>query len=113
MIKGITYERIEIAESKLSGYLLNKNHSIGSHKAIYFEKLGYNINNWKILRDALIEHINSADNSEIIENQFGVKIVVINRIKSIIGKHPIIKSVWFIENNEKILKFVTAYPEKK
>lgn len=57
MIKGIKFEEIEISESKLIGYLLNKNHSVGAHKAIYFEKLGYDVNNWQNLRDSLVEHI--------------------------------------------------------
>lgn len=112
MIKEITYNKIEISESKLIDYLLNKNHSVGAHKAIYFEKLGYDVNNWQILRESLLEHLETSENVDILENQFGVKIVIINKLKCINGKEPEIKSVWFIENKEIILKFVTAYPEK-
>ncbi len=108
----INYDRIEIPENKLVGYLLNKNHSVGVHKAKYFESLGYNSENWQILRDALFEHVETAENIDFVENQFGMKVVIINNLNGHNNRVAKIKSIWFIENNENILKFVTAYPEK-
>lgn len=112
MNKYVKYDRIEISESKLVGYLLNKNHSVGAHKAVFFESLGYDVENWHNLKDALLVHVETAENIDFIENQFGKKVVIINDLLCKNDKNPKIKSVWFIENNENILNFVTAYPEK-
>ncbi len=106
------FEDIEIPDNKLSGYLLNRNHSVGGHKARYFESLGFDIHNSGLLKDALIKHLNDATEIDSSENQYGTKIIVKGEILGLNGNYSKIKSVWFIENKENILKFVTAYPNK-
>lgn len=108
----LTYDEIDISERKLVGYILNKSHIDGVNKARFFEKFGFITENWKDLKNALIKHIEYPDNIEIIHTPFGEKYVVSGTISGIDGRKPKIKSIWFIENNEKILKFVTAYPVK-
>jgi len=106
------FEKIEIPDNKLSGYLLNRNHSVGGHKAKYFESLGFDISNSSLLRDALIKHLNDAVDIDYSENQYGTKVIINGEILGLNGNFSKIKSVWFIENKENILKFVTAYPNK-
>ena len=60
----------------------------------------------------MIKHLNDAEYIDSTENQYGTKIIVKGEIFGLNGNYSKIKSVWFIENKEKILKFVTAYPNK-
>jgi hypothetical protein len=111
-MEKLEYDKIEISERKLVGYILNKSHIDGVHKARFFEKFGFYSENWIDLKNAFIKHIENRDNLEIIINSYGKKYIISGVIDGLDGRKPKIKSIWFIENNEKILKFVTAYPIK-
>lgn len=69
----LLFETIEISENKLSGYLLNRNHSVGTHKAKYFESLGFTLETSNLLKEALIKHLKDAKEIEYIENPYGIK----------------------------------------
>lgn len=111
-MEKIEYDEIDISEKKIVGYILNNSHIDGVHKARFFEKFGFYSENWIDLKNALIKHVENPENIEIIQTPYGEKYVVLGEINGIDGRKPKIKSIWFIENNEKILKFVTAYPHK-
>ena len=52
---------IQIPDEKLISYLLSPTHRIGNHKAEFFERLGFNRENWKELKTNIRE---LAENNE-------------------------------------------------
>ncbi len=106
--------QIEISESKLKNYLLNENHIDGLHKAKFFRSFGFTIENWQEFKNSLLEHLKqNYKNSILTHSPYGEKYIVTGVLEGIDGRKPTIKSVWFVENDKKILKFVTAYPTKR
>ena len=107
----IPYNELAIvSKEKILNYILNEYHSDGMHKAKYFKSFGFSSENWTILVDALIDHCNVNEVSGTKENEFGVKYIVEGTLKTPDNRNPEIKTIWFIENNEKNPKFITAYP---
>ncbi|MEO8513064.1 MAG: DUF6883 domain-containing protein [Ignavibacteria bacterium] len=111
-MENLKYDEIEISENKLVGYILNSSHIDGVHKAKFFEKFGFTPTNWIELQKALKTHVEKRENLEVDTNAYGKKYIIFGTIDALDGRRPKIRSVWFIENKEKILKFVTAYPIK-
>ena len=106
--------QIEISESKIKNYLLNENHIDGLHKARFFRSFGFTSENWEDLKNKIGKHFSqNYENHELVYSPFGRKYIITGILEGNDGRKPIIKSVWFVENDKKILKFVTAYPSKK
>lgn len=106
--------QIDVSEDKIKNYLLNENHIDGLHKAKFFKSFGFTGDNWGDLKDKICKHYSqNYKNHELVYSPFGKKYIITGILEGIDGRRPIIKSVWFVENDKKILKFVTAYPSKK
>jgi hypothetical protein len=43
-------DKAYIAQSKIEDYLLSPSHSVGTFKHVVFSALGYNRQNWRVLR---------------------------------------------------------------
>lgn len=48
-------ERAQVPTEKVRGYLLSPSHPVGRFKARFFESLGYTLDNWEALSEALRE----------------------------------------------------------
>jgi hypothetical protein len=59
---------------------------------------------------ALYEHATVHEIREIEQTPFGNRYVVEGRITSPDGRTPMIRSIWFVESGDVILRLVTAYP---
>ena len=70
-MKLIEQFEIEIREEKLLSYLLSPTHRIGNHKAEFFERFGFNQNNWKELLTAIKTIVENHDAQLHKENRFG------------------------------------------
>ncbi len=101
---------IEVTPEKLTEYLLNTSHPDGMSKAFFFNQLGYSINNWLDFSDNLMQMCYLYDISKIEQTIFGTKYIVEGWIKSPDNRNPLIRTVWFVSNNENTAKLVTAYP---
>lgn len=102
-------ERIYVSIDKLNDYLLSNTHPIGKWKARFFNSLGFDKSNVELLKKALISIAQSSEISESITTAYGVKYIIdgaIHTPKKVIK----LRTVWVIEKEEKIPKFVTAYP---
>ncbi len=99
-----------VPEEKIAGYLLSESHPVGKAKARYFRKIGYNENNVAQLRDDLFKIAVTNAVSEEVSTLFGIKYVVNGAVVSPNGTRARLRTVWIIEIEEDLPRFVTAYP---
>jgi len=95
-------EEAHIDQSKLTEYLLNRNHPDAKGKSAFF--VGRYGNDWKQLRDDLLEHAaGSVIRKE--ETRHGTTYVVEETLSG-----ALVRSIWMIRTGESFPRLVTAYP---
>ncbi|HNQ95765.1 MAG: hypothetical protein JNJ96_03500 [Anaerolineales bacterium] len=95
---------------KITEYLLSETHAVGNPKARYFRSYGFDNENAGDLVQGLIA---IAQNSPVENSQksvFGVKYVLDGELETPNGVMIWVRTIWIIENNTEIPRFVTAYP---
>lgn len=60
-----------VEEQKVVDYLLASRHPAGRAKAAVFQRFGFDVENWTMLRDALVYHARTAKMMSVTENEFG------------------------------------------
>ena len=106
------YDKATIDDRKFLGYSLNKNHPIGKHKAIAYEHgLGFNQSNYHLLKQQIIEKVNSGKAKLIkIENgSYGTKYSYELPITGPNGKTKIVVVVYQIDKGGTIPRIITNY----
>ena len=105
-------ERAVVDEAKVRDYLLSKEHPVGSAKARFFAHLGFEHENWTVLRNELYGFaIREARLGGT--TRFGQKYVVTDTIQAPTGVTAPLIVVWIVLNGEDFPRFVTAYPGEK
>ena len=104
------YEKANVPRSKVIDYLLSFNHPDGRSKARFFTGFGFSIESWETLAQALIYHAAEHDVIKVEASPFGTRYVIEGAISAPDGRAPHIRTIWFIEQGERIPRFVTAYP---
>lgn len=89
-----------VAEEKVVDYLLSDAHRDGRHKAMFFKRFGFTIQAWEGLASALREHAVEHDITRVEVSPYGHRYVIEGSIRSPDGRHPFIRSIWFIEAGE-------------
>lgn len=97
---------------KITEYLLSASHRDGASKARFFASLGFDVDDWRVLADALLQHGREREVVLEIANPFGRKFVVRCEIGCPNGRNPCIDSVWIAED-EAPPRLVTAYPHER
>ncbi|TPV33547.1 DUF6883 domain-containing protein [Pantoea anthophila] len=98
-------------DSKLTNYLLAKDHPVGGSKAEWFDKaLGFNQGNSSDLAKQIVFEPSKA--VKTAETQHGVKYDQVISITGANGRTIDVKFGW-IKNNDGIVRLVTAIPAKK
>lgn len=90
-------------------YLLSPEHTVGSAKAKFFGRLGFEHQDWPILRTELARFVHE-DATLGDRTAFGQKYVVAGTINGPAGREAQVVVVWIILNGEQFPRFVTAYP---
>ncbi len=105
----LTRHELYIDPIKLSGYLLDINHTDGGSKAGLLMSFGFSIEDIYKLNEAILQH---ADNAEagLLQNPFGDKFIVERNMHTPTGKSLMIRSIWIRKKQEEIIRFVTLYP---
>ena len=101
-----------ISAGKVTGYLLSPTHRDGRHKAAFFTASGFALEAWQELASALRKHAADHEVSKVESTPFGTRYVIEGTMETPLGRSPSIRSVWFLETNQEIPRFVTAYPLK-
>jgi hypothetical protein len=89
--------------------LLSPTHPGGNSKARFFARFGFSADKPNILMEALRKHAYN-DYAKREETYFGTRYVIEAPLLAPDNRKPLIRTVWFIENDEKMPLFVTAYP---
>jgi len=100
---------LEISNNKIDKYLLNPNHPDGQAKADFYIANGIDIKNTAHFENLLKQQATENDIIQKIATPYGTKYIFESAIAFPNGKSHVIRSVWISAENEKILKFVTAY----
>ncbi len=104
------HEDAMVPEEKLTGYLLSSSHPDGKHKAVFFTAIGFASADWQSLQRVLLQHVVEHDVVKVETTKFGLRYVVEGIISAPDGRSPLLRTVWFIRNDEGFPRFVTAYP---
>jgi Domain of unknown function (DUF6883) len=109
-MKVPNFQSAAVPSAKITDYLLSETHADGKHKAAFFESFGFTQSRWQELQRALRQHIADHDVAKVEPSPFGMRYVVEGIMKTPDGRSPLVRSVWFIDNDEETPRFVTAYP---
>lgn len=102
-------DQFVIDEAKIRDYLLSPEHRVGSGKAKCFARLGFEQQDWPVLRSELARFVH--EDAELGEKtKFGQKYVVAGTIHGPAGRDAQIVVVWIVLDGEQFPRFVTAYP---
>lgn len=99
-----------IESPKIQDYLLNTEHPVGGSKANYFMAFGFTLEQWEILRDALLNHVHTAQIIEIRQKKHGISYAMEGKLATPDERDPTIISVWQIDTGQDEPRFITAYP---
>lgn len=112
-MKLSNYENVVIPEAKIAAYLLSHSHRDGRSKAKFFTMIGFAIEEWQKLAQALRQHAADNEIEKIESSPFGMRYIVEGKIIAPNGRMPMIRSIWFIADGETVPRFATAYPLKR
>ena len=102
-----------VPTAKMAGYLLSKTHPDGRHKARFFQAYGFSLDDWQSIEHAVRQHISDHEVAKVEPSPLGTRYVVEGIIAAPDGRSPLIRTVWFVRNEEDIPQFVTAYPLRR
>lgn len=96
---------------KITDYLLSPVHPYGRAKAQFFNRFGFSLSAWEVLREALQRHAQGGKVVKVEKTAFGTKYVIEGPLPTPDGRYPAICAVWFL--TKKAPHFVTAYSIKE
>ncbi len=103
-------ERAQIAERKLTEYLLSGSHPEGRAKARFFGRHGF----WRArpdsLREALQRIARTGRVRETFGSPYGTNYVVTGEILAPAGSVMRLRTVWLIPTGSVVPQLITAYP---
>jgi hypothetical protein len=102
-----------VERQKIVGYLLNLSHRYGATKARLFIALGFNVDAWNILADALREHGRTHNVIASQQTGYGARYVVEGDLITPSGAHVFVRSVWQFDHGSVAPRLITAYPVRK
>jgi hypothetical protein len=102
--------RAIIEREKITDYLLATGHPAGRAKAAFFQRFGFAVTTWQVLRGALVEHARSAPVVSSADTPFGRKYILEGSLSAPDGRKPRVRAIWFVRAGDAAPRFVTAYP---
>src|SRR5260370_28970641 len=106
-------DAVIIAKEKITDYLLNPLHPDGAPKAVFFAAHGFTAENWQILAEAFGRLAANAEQAQQVISRHGQKYVVDGPLATPVGRMPIVRTVWIIDQGGDTPRLVTAYPHKE
>ena len=103
-------ERAHIEPAKVRDYLLSPVHPVGRFKAVVFEALGYNAEDWERLRDDLLVLARTTEAVPGQASAFGQKYEVSGNLRGPNGREAKFTCVWLAPANDRLPRFITAFP---
>ena len=103
-------DNLIVEHDKITGYLLNLDHRYGATKARFFIALGFSVDEWSTLADALREHGRTHDVAASRETGFGPRYAVEGELATPSGAQAFIRAVWQFDKGSVAPRLITAYP---
>ncbi|MFT8245619.1 DUF6883 domain-containing protein [Roseomonas sp. BN140053] len=101
----------QIADRKITHYLLDPNSKDGRSKCSYFAGQGFSLAEWQLLRDAIMQHpMDHLVTGEPRRDKWGRRYEVRCSLRTPNGKNRCIRTIWQIDADDPRPKFITAYP---
>jgi hypothetical protein len=104
------FSKAVVDRAKVVDYLLGDRSIASRAKARFFQALGFSVDRWEALADALRDQARSAAVT-VIPTPWGAKHVATGEIDAPVGRRYNIVTVWISEGS--ITRLVTAYPAKE
>lgn len=106
-------DSLRVDESKITHYLLNEVTSRG--KAAFFMRLGFRVERWHILAEALKAHARDNPITSIVDSPYGRRYSVEGPIETPDKRdpQPLVRAVWIIEKLSQAPRLITAYPAQE
>jgi hypothetical protein len=98
-----------VAKPKITRYLLNGEHSDNGGKARFFRALGYELDRWWMLAEALRAHAQTHSVARTERSAYGTKYVIEGAFPPSNSQHRV-RGVWMIDEEAHVPRFITAYP---
>ena len=102
-----------VSQAKIAGYLLNPLHPDGAGKAWFFRRLGFHVEQWEVLADALRELVARSEVTNRVDSKHGAKYIVDGLIDAPSERTAKVRTVWIIDAGEQAPRLVTAYPRQQ
>ena len=106
-------ENAGIDPPKITNYLLSLDSERGRSKAKFFMELGFNLEEWQRLAEALLVHGRSHEVSRVVEAQHGTKFTVEGALQTPNGRNPRVRTVWMIYHCSDVPWLITAHPRRR
>jgi hypothetical protein len=102
-------EQAVIEDSKLVRYALNPDSERGQHKARVFARtLGFNLSNWELLQQAILEALPAQPATLTSETAFGKKYEVVMPITGPNGRTVDVITVWQFDRLPESVQYADA-----
>ncbi len=103
-------DRAQVDRAKIADYLLSLSHPDGRAKAIFFLRVGFTVEAWAVLADAL-RAVGAANSvTGVVASAYGTRYTVDGRLPARDGRMPMIRTVWIAESDMSGPRLITAYP---
>ena len=103
-------DRAIVPQAKIADYLLSQTHPKGKGKAGFFLPLGFTPAAWNVMADALRNQAQVNDVSTRTAVSDGERYTVIGPIDTPSGQRRVVRTVWQIDTDSDLPRFITAYP---
>jgi len=100
----------EIAKGEIADYLLNPLHPDAAGKAGFFAAMGFRAEQWEGLAIALRQVAVNCRVGRKVDSPHGTKYVVDGAMTTPVGKTPLVRSIWIVDQGEDRPRLVTTYP---
>lgn len=104
--------QVQIMDAKIIDYLLNPEHPDGGSKARFFLSHNCSISNFNKLKNIISAHLTQSTKIRTENSQYGIKLIAEGDIILPDSFKTNMISVWMLNEDRKIIKFVTCYPIK-
>ena len=100
-----------ISSEKIKDYLLSQRKR--NDKSKWLSIAGYNLDNWQKLEEDLRTQLLNLDALFINKTEYGNMYEINDALQGPNGKSLTVCTIWMIEHETKLTKFITMYPGKK
>jgi len=98
-----------VERAKIADYLLNPAHRYGASKAQFFAELGFRVEKWERLAEALREHGRTQAVARKRETGFGPRYVVEGELNTPTRRRPRLRTVWQMDEGAVAPRLISAY----